>query len=157
MRFFFEEFDDGGGGNAEVDGDGSGIASQGLEEVEDEAERGGVEGMAIGGFDAGLAADGEEPVGGFELGEIDRFAEVGGELEAETANGAQLVFGEGARFCCRHGNAGGHVREANGVGGFVALLSTRTGAARDVEAAIGEELVIGEEAQGVHRSPSRGN
>src|SRR5258705_269744 len=66
LVFFFEELDDGGRGDAEVDGDGGGVAVEGLEEVEDEAQGGGIEGMAVGGFDAGLAADGEEPVGRFE-------------------------------------------------------------------------------------------
>src|SRR5690349_6135870 len=36
MRFFFQELDDGGGGDIEVDGDRGGISAKGMEEVEDE-------------------------------------------------------------------------------------------------------------------------
>jgi len=78
--------------------------------------------VAVGGFDLVLAADGEEPVGRGEGEEIDGLTDVGCDLVAESAEGVELVLGKRARFGGGGGDAGGEMREADGVGGFVALL-----------------------------------
>jgi len=56
------------------------------------------------------------------------------------------LTGERAGFGGGDGKAGGKMDEVDGVGGLVALLPAGARAARDVEAAIGEEGVVGEEA-----------
>src|SRR5438270_3955158 len=85
LRLFFQELHDGGGGDAKVDGDRGGVAAQGVEEVEDEAKCRGEERMSVGDFDAGLVAEGEEPIGRLKVREVDGLAQVSGELEAQAA------------------------------------------------------------------------
>lgn len=92
MRVAFEEFNHRSGGDAEIDGDGGGVALQRVEQVEQQACDGGIKRVTMRGFDFILAADGEEPFGRLEMREIDRLANFAGEFQAEAMNGAFFVF-----------------------------------------------------------------
>ena len=100
--------------------------------------------VAVGGLDVVLASEGEEPLGRLEPPEVDRLAEVGGELDAEAAGGVALVVGERARLGRGDGDAGREVDEPDTVGGLLALLSTGTAGAKGVPAALDEEGGFGE-------------
>ena len=140
----FEEFDDGGGGDAQEFGDVADAGSAGVEEVEDE---GGGAGVVF-----GVGGDGEapelddlgEPCGGLPAAGVDRVADFDGEAELEAAEGTGFVLGLRAGFAGEDGDAGGGVGEANGAAGLVALLSAGAGAAEEIEAAFAEEGVVGD-------------
>jgi hypothetical protein len=102
------------------------------------------------GLDARVVADREEPVGGLEVGEVDGLAHVGGELDAQAAEGPELVLGERARLGGGDDQAGRLVAEADGVRRLVPLLAAGARAAVVVLAALGEEGVFVEQARGIH-------
>jgi hypothetical protein len=78
---------------------------------------------------------------------IDRLANVSGQLDAQSAQAIQVIFFQRPRFGRGGQYAGGQVREAYAVGGFIAFLPARPTAAVVVDPTLGEQLLVGKKAK----------